>query len=229
MSLAAYKSKRSFEFTGEPEGAEPFNRGPRGSQIPFVIQKHAASRLHYDFRLQIDGVLKSWAVPKGVPLLHGEKRLAMQVEDHPSEYGAFEGTIPKGNYGAGTVMLWDAGVCNVLGGTPRAALRAGKLVFQLHGQKLSGKWTLVRMRPRENRDEKAWLLIKTEGDAAPVSARSDDRSILSRRTMKQINTISDRTWQSHPKSNSNRIARRYIRPSRGQKTAMQHKRPQFHS
>lgn len=198
MSLSRYHAKRDFKSTREPRGASGRDRsGQRLEKIPFVVQKHAASRLHYDFRLGIDGVLKSWAVPKGVPLLEGEKRLAMEVEDHPLEYGGFEGAIPPGNYGAGTVMLWDAGICELKDADVRMALKSlksGRLVFQLQGQKLSGEWTLVRMRPREDLDEKAWLLIKTRGDADPVSARSDDRSILSGKTMKQLAAAPENIW-----------------------------------
>src|SRR6185503_17587055 len=113
MSLLRYQSKRDFSRTAEPRGVRPMRPDRQQGQVIFVIQKHAARRLHYDFRLEIDGVLKSWAVPKGIPLRQGEKRLAVQVEDHPVEYGGFEGTIPSGQYGAGTVMLWDAGICQV--------------------------------------------------------------------------------------------------------------------
>src|SRR6185295_17695749 len=109
---------------------------------------------------EIDGVLKSWAVPKGFPTAHAEKRLAMQVEDHPREYAKFEGIIPRGNYGAGTVMLWDAGICEFLEDTPQDALRKGKMIFDLTGQKLKGRWHMVRMKPNEERDENAWLIIK---------------------------------------------------------------------
>jgi len=214
MSLARYHSKRDFSQTAEPRGAKPAGKDARSSQILFVIQKHAATRLHYDFRLEIDGVLKSWAVPKGLPLVQGEKRLAMQVEDHPAEYGGFEGTIPRGHYGAGTVMLWDAGICQVLDERPPDALRKGKLTLSLQGQKLSGHWTLVRMRPREDRDENAWLLIKTEEDADPISARSDDRSVVSGRTMKQINAAADQVWESKRNQRSRRPAKKPVRPVR---------------
>jgi len=213
MSLDRYRSKRNFARTAEPPGAALKRHRERkndSSEVIFVIQKHAASRLHYDFRLEIEGVLKSWAVPKGVPLIKGDKNLAVQVEDHPAEYGGFEGVIPAGNYGAGTVMLWDAGICRILEGKPIEALRQGKLVFRLEGRKLHGQWTLVRMRPRDDRDEKGWLLIKTEGDARPISARAEDRSILSGRTMKQIAAQQDRLWESKRKTN----------PSRGGKSAL---------
>src|SRR3954465_15054184 len=143
MSLKEYRRKRDFEKTAEPEG-----KTARTDQYRFVIQKHAASRLHYDFRLEIDGTLKSWAVPKGVPFAKGEKRLAVEVEDHPIEYGTFEGTIPQGQYGGGTVMLWDSGTFEMVGDDAKTALASGKIHFRLHGQKLEGEWTLARMRSR---------------------------------------------------------------------------------
>src|SRR6476646_4038899 len=128
MALEEYKRKRNFKATPEPEGkVAPKKRGTKGHS--FVIQKHDATRLHYDFRLEMEGVLKSWAVPKGIPAQKGEKRLAMHVEDHPLEYGGFEGTIPEGNYGAGTVMLWDRGTYELLGGDPLDALKKGKIHF----------------------------------------------------------------------------------------------------
>jgi len=211
MSLARYKAKRDFSRTNEPRGAQTGKRSRR--RFLFVIQKHAARRLHYDFRLELDGVLKSWALPKGIPTMKGEKRLAVQVEDHPVDYANFEGTIPAGNYGAGTVMLWDAGICEAVDDQPVEGLRKGKLLIQLEGQKLKGHWALIRMRPREDRDENAWLIIKAEEDARPISAREDDRSVVSGRTMKQIATNADRTWQSNAARSSNRVSRRGIRPA----------------
>src|SRR5882762_357646 len=150
MALEEYKRKRKFEQTPEPPAKVASKAGHR-----FVVQKHDATRLHYDFRLEMEGVLKSWAVPKGFPTRKGDRRLAVEVEDHPIEYGGFEGTIPEGNYGAGTVMLWDAGTYDVSGDDPSRALRDGKLHLSLHGKKLKklkGEWTLVRMRPREGED-----------------------------------------------------------------------------
>src|SRR5436190_8103619 len=125
----------------------------------FVVQKHDATRLHYDFRLEMAGVLKSWAVPKGFPTRRGDRRLAIEVEDHPLEYADFEGTIPEGNYGAGTVMVWDTGAYEVPGEDPVAALRQGKLHLILKGKKLRGEWTLVRT--RQNGGKPQWLLMKT--------------------------------------------------------------------
>src|SRR2546425_9180512 len=145
MSLREYKAKRNFRRTAEPAGKVA---PPRKQHLRFVVQKHAATRLHYDFRLEMEGVLKSWAVPKGIPMTRGDRRLAVQVEDHPIEYADFEGTIPEGSYGAGTVMVWDTGTYQVAGEDPVAALERGKLDFTLQGKKLKGKWALIRMRPR---------------------------------------------------------------------------------
>jgi bifunctional non-homologous end joining protein LigD len=155
MGLGEYKKKRDFKKTPEPAGRER----PSTTGRMFIIQKHAARRLHYDFRLEHGGVLWSWAVPKGPSFDPKEKRLAVHVEDHPVEYGGFEGVIPEGEYGAGSVMLWDRGSWEPLG-DPGAQYREGKLKFRLHGEKLSGAWTLVRMGGRGNEDGKNWLLIK---------------------------------------------------------------------
>src|SRR5256712_5946720 len=150
MSLREYKAKRNFRRTAEPAGKVA---PPRKQHLRFVVQKHAATRLHYDFRLEIEGVLKSWAVPKGFPTTKGDRRLAVEVEDHPLDYGGFEGTIAPGNYGAGTVMLWDTGTYEVSGDDPLEALKDGKLHLHLHGKKLNGEWTLVRMLQLENPDK----------------------------------------------------------------------------
>ena len=161
MSLETYHSKRDFEATPEPRG--DLRRRKAGHL--YVIQKHAATRLHYDLRLELDGVLKSWAVTKGPSLIPGEKRLAVQVEDHPLDYGTFEGNIPKGSYGAGTVILWDRGSWTPIG-DPEKGLAKGHLEFTLQGEKLQGRWHLIRMRgkPRDKRDN--WLLIKAEDEFA---------------------------------------------------------------
>src|SRR5450631_4195670 len=163
--LARYRSMRDFKITAEPSGSTKGD--PRLSELPFVIQKHAASHLHYDFRLGWNGVLKSWAVAKGPSYNTKDKRLAVQVEDHPMEYGGFEGIIPKGQYGGGTVMLWDEGTWEPQRAYPDvdAGLRDGSLKFILHGTKLKGKWALVRMNPKPgsrwgNSTKPNWLLIK---------------------------------------------------------------------
>ncbi|WP_029005457.1 DNA ligase D [Azorhizobium doebereinerae] len=167
MALDTYRAKRDFSRTQEPSGAADV-----ASAGLYVIQKHNATRLHYDFRLELDGVLLSWAVTRGPSLVPAEKRLAVHVEDHPVAYGDFEGTIPQGEYGGGTVILWDRGTWTPLG-DPHAGLAKGHLEFELHGEKLTGRWHLVRLpaRPREKRDN--WLLIKGEDAAARTEADPD--------------------------------------------------------
>jgi len=197
--LRAYRQKRDFQVTAEPPG-KTARRGRKHAR--FVIQKHDASRLHYDFRLEVNGVLKSWAVPKGIPFKKGEKHLAVHVEDHPIEYGGFEGIIPKGQYGGGTVMLWDAGEFEPLGGDPANDIQDGKLHFALHGKKLQGEWTLVRLARSQN-DE--WLLIKSGSDMKPVSSRKDNQSSRTGRTMAQIATAKDEQWQSDPDKSKNNL------------------------
>src|SRR4029453_18600263 len=162
MALAEYRRKRRFKKTPEPAGQASKRRSPR--QLRFVVQKHAARRLHYDFRLELDGVLVSWAVPKGPSLDPAEKRLAVHVEDHPLDYRNFEGRIPEGEYGAGEVIVWDRGTWTP-DGDPRRDLTRGRLEFQLSGEKLSGGWRLLRMRGRNGRDGSRddgrdnWLLM----------------------------------------------------------------------
>ena len=185
MSLKDYTRKRDFTRTGEPRGEKPSESGQR-----FVVQKHAATRLHYDFRLEIAGTLKSWAVPKGIPFKKGEKRLAVQVEDHPVAYLDFEGSIPKGEYGGGTVMVWDLGTFEALSKTPAKELAGGKLHFLLNGTKLQGEWYLVRLR-----DEQQWLLIRGGEDMPPVSKKLDDTSALSGKSMEEL-AKGDRIWRS---------------------------------
>jgi bifunctional non-homologous end joining protein LigD len=161
--LKDYHAKRDFSKTAEPAGKAPAKKG--GGPLAFVVQKHAARRLHYDFRLELDGVLKSWAVAKGPSLVPGDKRLAVHTEDHPMEYGGFEGTIPEGQYGGGTVLLWDRGTWEPEG-DPHAGYAKGHLRFRLDGEKLRGAWHLVRMRPRPRETKEQWLLIKSEDEAA---------------------------------------------------------------
>jgi bifunctional non-homologous end joining protein LigD len=190
MALEEYRKKRDFEKTPEPAGdAREANRRQPG--LLFVIQKHAAGRLHYDFRLELDGVLLSWAVPKGPSLDPHDRHLAARVEDHPLEYGSFEGTIPKGEYGGGTVLLWDRGTWEPEG-DPHDGLRKGDLKFVLHGEKLKGAWVLVRMRPRPGREDKEeWLLIKhrdqesVEGGGQRILTERPD-SVASGRTLEEV-------------------------------------------
>ena len=184
-TLASYHHKRNFSTTPEPKG-----RIGRKKGHSFVIQKHDASRLHFDFRLELDGVLKSWAVTKGPSLDPREKRLAVRVEDHPLDYGGFEGTIPEGEYGGGTVMLWDRGDWEPEG-DPHEGLKKGKLSFVLNGKRLKGGFTLVRMRKdrsgssaREN-----WLLIKQRDEEASEEidpVETWQRSVKTRRSMAGI-------------------------------------------
>ena len=164
--LERYRSMRDFQLTAEPRGKSSSKVQEAAQELPFVIQKHAATRLHYDFRLGWHGVLKSWAVTKGPSFNPADKRLAVQVEDHPMEYGGFEGTIPKGQYGGGTVMVWDFGTWKPLDDVDHG-LAAGHLKFELDGKKLKGRWALVRMHgPRERADKSNWLLIKDRDEYA---------------------------------------------------------------
>ncbi|MDB5339593.1 MAG: putative ligase-like protein [Planctomycetaceae bacterium] len=185
MSLVDYQRKRNFTQTAEPPARTVKKHGSQ-----FVIQKHAASHLHYDFRLEMDGVLKSWAVPHGPSLDPSQKRLAVEVEDHPLAYATFEGTIPAGQYGGGTVMVWDRGTWSAVGDA-EAGYRDGKLKFVLEGEKLHGGWTLVRMRAREGEKRHNWLLIKErDSDAVPL-AKSDilearPESVATGRSMDEI-------------------------------------------
>jgi bifunctional non-homologous end joining protein LigD len=197
MGLTEYKRKRNFRRTAEPLGAKPLPKAVKGASR-FVIQKHDARRLHYDFRLQMEGVLKSWALPKGLPWRKGEKHLAVEVEDHPIEYETFEGIIPEGNYGAGTVMVWDRGKYHVYGEEPAKSLGEGKLHLLLDGQKAKGEWTLVRIRGRDN-EKNQWLILKTGADAKPISKKLEDQSVKTGRTMKQIASDRDTEWESNRK------------------------------
>jgi bifunctional non-homologous end joining protein LigD len=183
MSLETYHRKRDFSRTNEPRG----EYNPQQAGHSFLVQKHAARRLHYDFRLQMGGVLKSWAVPKGPSLDPKEKRLAVETEDHPLDYASFEGVIPDGSYGAGTVLLWDRGEWEV-DGDPLKAYAAGKISFQLHGERLQGGWTLVRMRGK-SRSGKEWLLVKDDDEYAQSEAEPTEDftdSVASARTMESI-------------------------------------------
>ncbi|SPA48891.1 ATP dependent DNA ligase [Cupriavidus taiwanensis] len=172
-ALEKYRRMRDFGATPEPSGAAA-RAAPRqrAAALSFVIQKHAARRLHYDFRLELGGTLKSWAVPKGPSLDPADKRMAVHVEDHPMDYAGFEGVIPAGHYGAGTVIVWDRGTW-VPVGDPEAGYRSGKLKFELRGEKLHGQWTLVRMHGSRQKEQDAWLLIKERDDAAVPASEFD--------------------------------------------------------
>jgi bifunctional non-homologous end joining protein LigD len=193
MALAEYKKKRNFAVTAEPSG-KPLPKLVKGA-CRFVIQKHDASRLHYDLRLEMDGVLKSWAVPKGLPWEKGEKHLAVEVEDHPVEYANFEGIIPEGQYGGGTVLVWDRGHYHVYGEDPAKALRDGRLHLVMDGEKAKGEWALIRT--RMDGAKRQWLLLKSGKSVRPISKKRDNQSVKTGRTMAQIAAQKDAEWQSN--------------------------------
>ena len=201
MSLSLYKKKRSFSATPEPEGGRSILK----NKLVFVVQIHDASRLHYDFRLEMEGVLKSWAVPKGPSLDPSVKRLAMMVEDHPFDYRSFEGIIPKGNYGAGTVIIWDEGTYEPLENASTSKkeneknllkqLKAGSLKFAMHGKKLKGEFALVKT---HYQGENSWLLIKhNDKYATPEDVTEKDKSVISKKTIEQVEKTSDKIWKSN--------------------------------
>lgn len=211
MGLVEYKKKRSFKKTPEP-------RGGKGTpaKLHFVVQKHAASRLHYDFRLEMEGVLKSWAVPKGPSMNPAEKRLAMLVEDHPYDYKNFEGIIPEGNYGAGTVIVWDKGTYEPLelakGKAAQEKLlmksfRSGSLKFRLHGEKLKGEFVLVKT---PKRADNAWLLIKHRDEyASEDDVSALDQSVISGKTLEELASDTDAEhWKSNRSSGGSAKVRR---------------------
>jgi DNA ligase D-like protein (predicted polymerase)/DNA ligase D-like protein (predicted 3'-phosphoesterase) len=230
MALTAYKEKRSFSNTPEPKGGKP-----AGKSLLFVVQKHAASHLHYDFRLEMEGVLKSWAIPKGPSMDPADKRLAMQVEDHPYNYKDFEGIIPEGNYGAGTVMVWDTGTYEpleetkgpkgakefkIVAGTKAAQnkillreLQNGSLKFRLNGKKLKGEFALVQTK---GRGDNSWLLIKHRDKYAtnePVIEK--DKSVVSRKTLDQIaKSPKSAQWESNKKTAGTRATAAKASPAK---------------
>jgi bifunctional non-homologous end joining protein LigD len=184
--LSDYNRKRDFTRTPEPQGTARKS----GGRLRYLIQKHDASRLHYDFRLEWNGALMSWAIPKGPSENPDDKRLAVHVEDHPVAYGGFEGTIPEGEYGGGTVMLWDRGFWTPHQDDVEAALKKGKLGFELHGERLRGNWALVRLRARSAKDKDNWLLIKEKDEHVRRNGRlgveRETRSVTSGRSMEEI-------------------------------------------
>jgi len=210
--LSRYRSKRDFSITAEPRGAkDPQHR--RTDELPFVVQKHAATRLHYDFRLGWKGVLKSWAVAKGPSYYPGDKRLAVQVEDHPMDYKDFEGTIPKGQYGGGTVMVWDRGSWEPHGDVDRG-LEEGHLKFELHGSKLKGAWALVRMNGRAGGSQKSnWLLIKEHDEferpkEGPAIIDEAGLSAVTKRSLQQIAEAKDHVERNSASANERSAGRR---------------------
>src|SRR5688500_10182869 len=197
LDIETYNRKRDFTKTGEPKG-----RKLKGKGDSFVVQKHDASRLHWDFRLELDGVLKSWAVPKGPSLDPGQNRLAMRTEDHPLDYGTFEGTIPKGEYGGGTVMLWDRGRwIPEPGKDPRKTIEEGHLHFTLEGERMQGEWVMFRLKPRPGEKAEPWMLKKVTDEFADEEAGDalvDEHvtSVTTDRTMAEIASGSD-VWRSN--------------------------------
>jgi bifunctional non-homologous end joining protein LigD len=224
--LQRYRAKRDFALTAEPSGERARKR--RGSKLSYLIQKHDARREHYDFRLEHDGVLLSWACPKGPSYNPDDKRLAVHVEDHPLDYGTFEGTIPKGQYGGGTVMLWDRGTWSPHGDVDEG-LRKGKLSFDLHGKRLIGKWALVRMRwgGKQDRGKDNWLLIKEKDEEVRTRGRpvteTETTSVKTGRTMEEIATRSRASWNSNrgedPPARKKSTARKTARKTTGRKSA----------
>jgi bifunctional non-homologous end joining protein LigD len=192
MSLSEYNQKRNFNSTLEPEGKMELS----STELIFVVQKHAASHLHYDFRLEMDGVLKSWAIPKGPSMNPADKRLAIMVEDHPYSYKDFEGTIPEGNYGAGNVIVWDNGTYILADKDTvdkgerklQSDLQKGHLNFILNGKKLKGEFALVKLKTKQ---ENSWLLIKSKDQYAnDKDILLQDKSVLSNRTLESMETKS---------------------------------------
>jgi bifunctional non-homologous end joining protein LigD len=215
VALELYRKKRKFGVTAEPRGRE----GRRGGNR-YVIQKHAARRLHYDLRLELDGVMKSWAVTRGPSLDPGEKRLAVHVEDHPIEYNSFEGTIPQGEYGGGTVMIWDRGRW-IPEGDPHKGYAKGHLDFVLEGKKLHGRWHLVRMRGRDRDRHENWLLIKGRDDEARGERGGDileqqPLSVASGRSMDEIAAGKGKKRVWHSNRSANRSANRSTANARPQ-------------
>ncbi len=229
MGLEEYVKKRRFENTPEPAPSDKVKKkaGKQAVGPYFCVQRHDATRLHYDFRLEMDGVLKSWAVPKGPSLDPTVKHLAAFVEDHPVEYGGFEGNIPAGNYGAGSVMLWDRGTWELLGDVDAAAqLARGDLKFRLHGEKLKGDFAIVLMKGRGKGNE--WLLIKKRDEFAAEGwdVESYAYSVLSGRTQQEIASnlparktkrktagAADRVWESNRPGPVKGTAKQAAKPS----------------
>jgi bifunctional non-homologous end joining protein LigD len=228
--LAQYRSMRDFDITSEPSGHPSATRAKKEpKELPFVVQKHAATRLHYDFRLGWNGVLKSWAITKGPSYFPGDKRLAVQVEDHPLEYGGFEGIIPKGQYGGGTVMLWDHGTWEPHVDVAEG-LKKGNLKFALHGKKLKGNWVLVRMAGRAATESKPnWLLIKEHDeeehgpDNEPITEQAPD-SVVSGRDMEAITRAEGDVWNSADNKIS---ARKQLKLSQPKKPGSKEADPQL--
>src|ERR1700756_1036789 len=220
MSLEKYKEKRNFKVSPEPSGKSHDAAGSRRDLL-YVIQKHRATQLHYDFRLEWAGTLLSWAVPKGPSLDPSVKRLAMQVEDHPIEYASFEGVIPAGEYGGGTVMVWDKGTWEPEQPDPQAAMEKGDLKFTLHGKKLKGSWVLVRTRGFGGGSKPSWLMIKHRDQYASTEdiTETQPRSAVSRRFLAGIARDNGRNVELAPtgcpasKANPRKITSKLGKPA----------------
>jgi bifunctional non-homologous end joining protein LigD len=213
-SLDTYRAKRDFRVSKEPRGRVA--RG-KANALRFVIQRHAATRLHYDFRLELDGVYKSWAVTKVPALDPATKRLAVEVEDHPLDYGTFEGTIPQGQYGGGTVQLWDNGTWDPQSDDPQGDLKKGHLKIVMHGKRIKGGWALIRMADRDVRPGRKvrhnWLLIKEKDDEArpgePDALYAYDTSVTTGRTLDEITGAKKQNlWNSNRGNGSANGAKR---------------------
>jgi bifunctional non-homologous end joining protein LigD len=201
MALQSYQAKRDFKITPEPQGRRQGVEARGGNALGFVVQKHDATRLHYDFRLEMDGVLKSWAVTRGPSLDPGDKRLAVHVEDHPLAYGDFEGIIPKGQYGGGTVIVWDRGTWTPHGDAHKG-YKKGHMEFDLDGEKLKGRWHLVRIHAKPGEKQENWLLIKAQDEEAREKGdilKLRPESAKTGRKIEEVAKNPDATWQSHPK------------------------------
>jgi bifunctional non-homologous end joining protein LigD len=225
MGLEEYRKKRDFRRTGEPAGG---GKRRRARTLEYVIQKHDASRLHYDFRLELGGVLKSWAVPKGPSVKPGVKRLAVETEDHPMEYGRFEGTIPEGQYGGGTVMLWDRGTW-IPEGDPEEGYRNGRLRFRLEGEKLFGTWILARMSPKPDEPKPGWLLIKSDDAAARGAEEAEiveeePLSVATGRALEEIANAEDSVWDAEATSTSTSTSNR-VAPSKSKSKSKSNSKP----
>ena len=227
--LKKYRQMRDFGDTPEPSGGKP-----KKTKLPiFVIQKHRATALHYDFRLEMEGVLKSWAVPKGPSYDPGTKRLAMMTEDHPYDYASFEGVIPEGNYGAGNVIIWDEGHWEFIepGDDPVAALKGGKLTFRMYGKKMFGEWALVRIKGRGKSDRgNEWLLLKHRDQFANEKVDVTEvapRSVFSNKLVEEVS--GENVWESNRKAATKKVptladkltkspSRRAVKPSSRKKS-----------
>lgn len=230
--LKKYRQMRDFGGTPEPAGGKP----KKGKLPIFVIQKHHASHLHYDFRLEMAGVLKSWAVPRGPSYDPANKRLAMMTEDHPYDYASFEGVIPAGNYGAGNVIIWDQGTWELIepGDDPVKALKSGKLAFRLNGKKMFGEWALVKIKGRPGSKGNEWLLLKHRDQFASDKVDVTEvapRSVVTNRTVEEVDpgnvwisnraassrkapTIANRLAKKKPATPKKRTSRAAAAPSR---------------